>query len=470
VPDDTTPQLGDGSDSPWAHDVPIPPPPSFPLSWPDTRPAVGFDPLGTPFDEPAVAATAIRSRRTLLVAAAIAVALITVTGVRLAGEMRGGGSDENDAAAAAPEATTDATIDASTAPANTRGPGDTPFDTVRPTDPTAVASDLLAPAPEWTTQTVTLDPRIAAMTVPTEVIALTADGTLRVLDVPTGAVHSIASAPGDSGAGIVVGDESIVTQIVDGSTLRYEVSAVGGPRIPVKVPGGVAQVSARSGSDQFLVMSNELGGRSLPAMFLVDGVGTATDISAGPFGGIETWRLRFLPATGEAIITDTGGTYVIDDAGGTRRISTGDLVALGSNHYVVRECDEALNCAYVRVDGRSGERASVQLGELAAYREFDSSVILSPDGRALTYIDWMNSGARRLVDLDTGSGSEIDLRNNDFYSSTWSADSSGLFSVDDGQLVFLDRQTGEAVPVAPNVDLGKIVAVGTRTPPTRQTG
>jgi hypothetical protein len=478
---------GGAADSPWARDVPVPPPPTLPAAW-HLRTGAARDPVtrSTTLPSETVSTSSTetveaagrnggpRRRRLFALAAVVGLVLSGVAGTRVidSSNRSSNGADtgsSNDAARNTSRATLPGSA-SSGAPSDTRGPGDAIPLVAQP----ATASTTLAiPAdeadPTWTTETIELDERFATMTEPTEVIALTRDGTLRVIDLPTGAMHSVAGNGAD-GTGLAVGDRSVVLQLVDDSTVRYELSTLGGPTVAITIPGGIAQVSPRPGTDQFVVTSNELGGRSLPNLYLLDSAGLVTDVADGPFAGIEPWRLRFLPSTGDAIVTDTGGTYVIDDGGVTMRISTGDLVALGSNHIVVRECDEALRCSYVRLDTRSGERREVRLGELATYEEFDSSVVLSPDGSALTYIDWMNSGARRLIDLETGAGSDIDLRNNDYYSSTWSADSSGVFSIDDGQLVFLDRRSGDTVVVAPGTDLGSIVAVATRTLPPRETG
>ena len=153
--------------------------------------------------------------------------------------------------------------------------------------------------------------------------------------------------------------------------------------------------------------------------------------------------------------------------GATRRISTGDLVAIGLHHYVVRECDEFRVCDYVRREARTGAGSIVQLTPSSGYGGYFDSPALSPDGSAMTSLNYADSGpTRQLVDLDTGASMELGLDNNNYgYNageSIWAADSTGIFVIDKTELMFLDRATGETVAVAPGVDLGNIVAVAAR--------
>ncbi len=173
--------------------------------------------------------------------------------------------------------------------------------------------------------------------------------------------------------------------------------------------------------------------------------------------------MRYLATTGEAIVNDSSGTYAIDGVGAARRLSIGDLVAIGENHVLVRECDETLNCVHTRIDGRTGERVQVTATDLDGYRGFDASLTLSPDGSLMTYFDWMGIPvSRRMLDLTSGTSVVVDSIDQYGNNAAWAADSSGIFIIDNRQLVLYDSASGERIDVAPGVDLGAIVAVAAR--------
>jgi Tol biopolymer transport system component len=122
-----------------------------------------------------------------------------------------------------------------------------------------------------------------------------------------------------------------------------------------------------------------------------------------------------------------------------------------------------LTCIYVRIDGVSGERVVVTAPDLEQYRGYDSSLSLSPDGTLMAYFDWMGSPlARRVLDFDAGTSAVVDSIDQYNSNTSWAADSSGLFIIENRRLFFYDRATGEHIDAAPGVDLGNIVAVATR--------
>ena len=85
-------------------------------------------------------------------------------------------------------------------------------------------------------------------------------------------------------------------------------------------------------------------------------------VSTGPLVQFDPWQIQFLETTGQMIVNDTGGVYLVDDIGAATRISTGDLVFLGPNHFVLRECDGVRVCMYVRVDQATGQARQCRPG------------------------------------------------------------------------------------------------------------
>jgi hypothetical protein len=260
---------------------------------------------------------------------------------------------------------------------------------------------------------------------------------------------------------VVVGDEAIAVSSPgsEGVTVVNPDGAV----YDVEVPGGAGQMLARSGTNDFVVTPNEWSSSRQPNDLLITADGAMSEIEDGPLREYGVWGVRYLAATGEAVVNDSSGTYAIDTAGAARRLSIGDLVAIGENHVLVRECDETLHCIHIRIDGRSGERVEVSASDLDGYRGFDSSLSLSPDGSLMTYFDWMGTPlARRLLDLTAGTSVVVDSIDQYGNNTAWAGDSSGIFIIDNRQLVLHDNGSGERIEVAPGVDLGAIVAVASR--------
>ena len=175
--------------------------------------------------------------------------------------------------------------------------------------------------------------------------------------------------------------------------------------------------------------------------------GSVTEVTGGPVAEYDIWSIRHIPATGEAVVEDSGGAYALDAAGAVRRITAGDLVAVGQNHLVVRECNEALVCIHFRIDAVTGDRQLVVVPDFEQqFRGYDPTISVSPDGSMMTYLDWESGPLeRRLVHLDTGATEEI--ASNDQYgygaNAGWAADSSGIFVIDGRELMFHDTTTGE---------------------------
>ena len=334
-----------------------------------------------------------------------------------------------------------------------------------PSRPTTTVGDRLPPPPpEWVASTVALSPRIAAIAAPTQVVALGRDGTLHLIDTSTGMMHSIDTGTSAQNLMLSLGAHDVLLSSYDRSAVTL--ARVGEPPTEVDLAGGVARVIHGTRDDDFIIVPNTWNPES-PDLVRLGSDAQPVPVSTGPLLQFDPWQIQFLATTGQMIVNDTGGVYLIDDNGAATRISTGDLVFLGPNHFVVRECDGALACSYVRVDQATGQRDIVELGDLGLYRQWGDllSWSLSPDGTGVSYFDWQNGGplpARRLVDLTSGTNVQVESGDQYNMESAWAADSSGMFVIADRTIVFYDRATGQQIPVAPDAGLDDIVAVATR--------
>ena len=200
-------------------------------------------------------------------------------------------------------------------------------------------------------------------------------------------MRSIDTDIGRTSLAMVVGDRAIaVTSYNDGALAIVDPD---GGVTEVAVLGGAGQMVARSGSDDFLVSLNNWSGNEPPPNLIVAADGSITEFTDGPVADYDIWSLRYIPATGEAVVEDSGGTYAIDAAGAARRITAGDLVAVGQNHLVVRECSEELVCIHFRIDAVTGDRQLVVVPDFEQqFRGYDPTVSVSPDGTMMTYMDW----------------------------------------------------------------------------------
>jgi hypothetical protein len=468
--------LPPGEDSPWAHDVPIQPPAPLPAAWTslvvdhsvvagdglmraNTRASQAGGPGDQLLDPPRpvdAAGTPLTNRkRSVLVAGVFGLAAAIAIGSQVIG---GGSADSNGSAARAgvnEGATFDSQVwfpDTEPAPSSTAGSR----------QPAATTATLPEPEPQWVTTQVELSARLQQMTAPTEVIALAEGGTLISISIPSGEVHSIDTQGFSSDAGLVLGTQAIVLQAFGPGASKL--ARVDQPLLPIDVPSGVSYLLAQPGTDGFVVFSNQVSPSSAATPFLLADDGTLTEIVDGPFVDSDVGALGYLPG-GELIVYDTGGLYFFDDGGASQLLTTGDLVGIGVNHYVLRECDDQRNCVYVRVDAATGDRSAIVLDSAIDY----VNASLSSDGSAMSYVEYGDDGPlQRLVDLGTGAVVELDTaRASDYYyfgrgASAWAADGSGVFAINNTQVTFFDRVTGKATAVAPNLDLGDIVAVAAR--------
>jgi hypothetical protein len=256
----------------------------------------------------------------------------------------------------------------------------------------------------------------------------------------------------------VVGEDAIVVFTSTDLTIIRDDE----PIIQAPVNNGVIFVEAWPGTDRFLVTtpSLALGGGEQELILEPDGglVPFVSDVVGGIFGG-----RAFLP-DGRVAVNRPGGVYAVNLDQPTTRLSDGDLLAAGSAHYAVEECDESLQCTGFVVDAATGERTEAALGALSEGVGFtDPSSRISPDGRKVMFTDRRSgTGVRTLLDLGTGAAIDIGRMNELIYPDSWAADSSGVFAEEGGSIVFHPADNGGRVAID---GLDKVAWVATRPVP-----
>ncbi|MGE5210273.1 MAG: hypothetical protein ACM3MM_03365 [Acidobacteriota bacterium] len=462
-PDDASPWTRDD----WVPDSTVPDPAVFgsgrrPAA--DSAPSARLagsgadEPPPEDFDDPDRDARPPRStvvRR--VVAAGVVVALLVGSAGAL---LRNDGSPETvpDSSATAPDTTASAS---STSTAETTPPTSVSATDVAVTPepgvlapPPAVAPIVAGDVPAWAERTITVPEPLAAMA-PTEVVTLSRTGILSVTEFPSGRTRSIDVSAVGVEPQLALGDRTI---LVFGSTELLQIRD-GEPVVESELGDGIIFVQPWTGTGNFIVTTPTTGPRA-----------PEQDWVLRPDGGLELLDNRFTAETsffsrafspfGDALVSAPGGVYAVDATGDARRISTGTLLATGSRHWAIEECDEVLRCAYSIIEWASGAVTPGVLDSIDGFGLLDPSTRISPDGRSIAHrADTDGSGRRQILDVTTGEAIQAGRINQLVYPDSWASDSSGLFFAD-GFLQFVDRTVGSVARIE---DLDRIRTVATGT-------
>lgn len=266
---------------------------------------------------------------------------------------------------------------------------------------------------------------------PTEVAAVTADGVLHRIELPSGRVRSRPVPDANARAQIALAADAVaVPQLGDVTIVADDgfLSSFG------ESTNEVPRVVALGESGRFLV----LGGRAAPGdpeqLWLLEADGSVADTPAAAFAEADAWNRQFLP-TGELLVHRDGEVAAIAVDGTVRRIDDGEVAVTGRHHYAVRQCSE--RCKYVVVDASTGERAPAELRALDDYRFSDTSAWLSPDGRFLQLVDWQRrQPLAQLISVATGSVVNSWPVDTIRAPGAWGTDSLGYFAATNGALVY----------------------------------
>ncbi|HSL74095.1 MAG TPA: hypothetical protein VK853_06495 [Ilumatobacteraceae bacterium] len=301
----------------------------------------------------------------------------------------------------------------------------------------AVAGEV----PAWTEWTIELGAPISRIDSATEVVMLTSGGVLHLLELPTGDVRSIVVPEPNrdwklavSDAAVVVYDQRDVVVIRDDRPVQR-----------LQTPESLLFVQPWPSTSSFIATMTASPALDADRIVLDVDTGATRPLSAEIADALRFGAASFL-ASGELVVDRAGGIYAIGIDGQARRLDAGGLLAVGRHHYGIETCDEALQCADVVVDVRTGERTPAQLAGLAPGGFVDPSSHMSPDGRSVVFTDaTRGTGFRQILDAASGQRVDIGRLRGIFTPDTWAADSSGVFTLDDGTVRF---QTRGAVELA----------------------
>jgi hypothetical protein len=155
---------------------------------------------------------------------------------------------------------------------------------------------------------------------------------------------------------------------------------------------------------------------------------------------------------GQLVVVATGGAYVVGTSLPTR-LTTGDVLAIGTAHVVARECDERLACRMV-IRTRAGDGVVALTGAIAELTHAEApdgigaliSGTVSPDGTVVIVRSDTPLDGWAAVDLASGLVSELPSPAG-FSPVVWSGDSRFAAFVAGDQLVVFDRDVGRAIPI-----------------------
>jgi len=304
----------------------------------------------------------------------------------------------------------------------------------------------------WAERTIAVPERLSSIA-STEVITLSQDGIVNVTEFPSGRTRSIDVSSIGGGLQLVVGDGAIA---VFNSTTILQLRDSEVPVVST-VPDGVIFVEGWTGTDRFILTVPATGPDATERELVLDSDGTVTPLDDRLGAEVRFWSRSFSP-TGDLVLSRPGGVYAVAPDGTARRISTGDLLAVGDAHWAIQECDEVLRCADTVVAWDTGEVRRGVLDAIESFGFVDPATRISPDGRSIAYrSNTGGPGQRRILDVETGSAVDAGRINQLVYPDAWATDSSGMF-ITDRFVEFVDRATGSRTPIE---DLGRIRAVAT---------
>ena len=312
---------------------------------------------------------------------------------------------------------------------------------------------VVGQVPAWAERTIAVPEPLASMA-PTEVVTLSEAGIVNVTEFPSGRTRSVDVSDIGAQAQLVVDDDSIV--VFDSTTL-WQIRD-GKPVVETPLNDGIIFVQPWTGTGNFIATAPATGPEAPEQDWVLRPDGTRELLDNRFVDEVNYFSRAFTP-DGEAVVTAPGGVYAIDSDGNARRISTGTLLATGSRHWAVEECDASLRCAYSVVEWDTGTVTPGLLEVLDNFGFIDPATSISPDGRSVIYRGDTNGLVQRMI-LDVATGTSLALgRSNVFvYPDSWAADSSGVFAAD-GLLQFVDRHGATVTEIE---DLDRIRTVATR--------
>jgi hypothetical protein len=174
----------------------------------------------------------------------------------------------------------------------------------------------------------------------------------------------------------------------------------------------------------------------------------------GPTFDLPGYPTQADPAGG-VVIELPGGTFTVDPAGG-ELLTTGRLVAIGTDLILAVRCDETLTCGLYRTNRTTGEESRLPV-ELPSADGFQSvswwgggQMPIAPDGGAAPVIQFDQTRGMpmlNLIDMSTGELTPLASLDN-VASIAWSSDGRFAFYLENSRLFAYDRQEGTSIRVS----------------------
>lgn len=331
---------------------------------------------------------------------------------------------------------------------------------------------------------------LADQTEPTEILALTVDGQLITVSIPSGNVRVEALDFSDNwdpqflsfNAGLVTSPSAVAVQTaVDRVTItgrdgRVRFITAGELGLEAAEPGDVfpvGWVSDAAGTEHFVLSVAPVSGDR--SMVLVDLAGNISPLDAGNDtergGGVVGAQF----ANGAGYFDEGGLVFSFRAGEDIRTIGRGELMAVLDSGPVVRRCTSATDCV-VEIMGADGAEPIVP-SVLDVVLESFVAPSIAPDGSAMATARFDDDGVALFLtplQSDIRSSRRVAIGNFPRSSFGWVADSSGVvnaMATDDGggvapsepgiRFVSMDPATDE---ITFATEIGQVVAIATRFP------
>ncbi len=271
---------------------------------------------------------------------------------------------------------------------------------------------------------------------PTELVVLTESRELIRVEVSTGVVESWLSRVPFGQPQLTATDNAVVVWS-PGTDSSVVVDRRGNPTL--RQTGLLAAVVASAVDDRFLLLP--------PAGSEAFELRASPEVASEPVvvdGVSEQWPVLAHPSGGWIVSTDDGSDIVLP--GGRERLGDAAAFAAGRHHVLFKACDGLAPCRFIVDDPALGVETEIAAGPAALIQGAPLAHGLSPDGMSLVQILLPETGpVERIIDLQTGSAVETPIGTplNPAFLLSWAPDSSGLFEVIDGAILFRDRATGQ---------------------------
>lgn len=455
VPDGASPWLRDD----WVPDSSVPAPDVFAaIGRPGAGDARGSRsaPVDEPSEEDFEADGAGRTTRSSIGRQVVAAGVVLALLVGSAGALVRSGDDEPEVV---PDSTPPPTALPATPPtAEPATPPREPASASTPVSPEPAAQAdppppvVVGEVPVWAERTIPV-PEALASIAPTEVVTLSQSGVVSVTEFPSGRSRSIDVSRSGGDVQLAFGDGTIV---VFDSTRLLQLRD-GEPVVETELRDGIIFVQPWTGTGTFVVTTPNTG-PSAPEQDWVLRPDGSLELLDNRFTAETSFFSRVFSPSGDALFNGSGGVYAVGPDGAAQRISTGTLLATGTRHWAIEECDETLRCAYSIIEWESGTVTPGVLDRIDVFGLLDPSTRISPDGRSIVHrSDTDGSNRRQILDVDTGDSVQAGRINQVAFPDSWASDSSGVFIADD-IAQFVERTSGTVTRLD---DLGRVRTVAT---------